>query len=187
MVMTNHSPTPSSPAQAKKSISPTKRTKQVPLELRFLISETCGLIVFVETISGRPHNTDWLRDWYFQQRGAKAEVDRKICQEYSKFLDRSGEKYEASDVSGRRMTLSQRILCMTAECETLDGLLNKLEEILLPEDYNVVEKTYRYFSFFTEGASGNHATRDLLRSLRSFGVVPKIAIWFKSLSKCKSS
>jgi len=147
--MTNKAagPATSPRAKARKSVSSTKSGKQVSLELRFLVNETCGLVGFVETISNRPHKTDRLRDWYFEQ-GEQAKLDTEICDKYSTFLDQSGDRYEAIDVSGRRMTLSQRIECMTVDCETLDDLLNKLRAILGPEDYDVVEKTYRYFQSF---------------------------------------
>jgi hypothetical protein len=118
---------------------------QSRLSINVCTSKICGLVYFVETIAGRPHMTDKLREWYFAQKGGDATLDKEICDKYSKFLNGVGNKYDAPDSTGRQMTLSQRIACITIDCQTLDELLGKLKPILTADDLAVVADAYKHF------------------------------------------
>lgn len=122
-------------------------TNENPLEIRFLVSEPCGLVVFVDTLAGRPHNTEWLSKWYFDQT-KEAKTDKEICAEYSKLLSDIGNNYDAKDSIGRQMDLSQRIKCLSMHFLTLDDLLVELKTLLKPQEYALFEKTYKQFESF---------------------------------------
>lgn len=120
------------------------KSKPVPLEVRFILSEPCGLVVFVETLAGRPHCTQWLSKWYFDQSKETIQ-DKNICASYSKLLSDLDNKYGARDSIGRCMDLSQRIKSLAISCQSLDELLAKLKIFLEPNEYDQFAKTYKYF------------------------------------------
>lgn len=92
-------------------------TIQESLEVRFVLSEPCGLTVFVETLAELPHNTDWFREWYFRKSKTK-DQDKKICKEFSEFLERVDGKYRFKDIVGREMELAQKLSCVATDCKT---------------------------------------------------------------------
>ncbi|MFX4864977.1 hypothetical protein ABTB62_19545, partial [Acinetobacter baumannii] len=86
------------------------------LSINICTSKICGLVYFVETIAGRPHTTERLREWYFahvgsdgESSGCDAEQDKDVSDKYSRFLNAVANKFDAPDSTGRQMSLSQRI------------------------------------------------------------------------------
>lgn len=116
-----------------------------PLEVRFVLSEPCGLSVFVETLAHLPHNTEWLIEWHFKRSKTK-DQDKKICEDFSKFFERVDSKYRFKDNVGREMELAQKLSCVATECTTLDELYARLKPLLQEEDLRVVKDTYEYFA-----------------------------------------
>ncbi len=138
------------------------------LSINICTSKICGLVYFVETIAGRPHTTDGLREWYLAQRCGDAKLDTEICDKYSKFLNDVANKYDAPDSTGRQMTLSQRIACMTIDCQALDELLGKLKPILPAEDLAVVTDAYKHFEPIYESRIWKPRYKRLMQQLEDF-------------------
>lgn len=116
--------------------------------MHFTTSEMSGLASLVDTVAGRPHNTEWLRNWYFEQSGTDKTTDQNLCQQNCQLMSNSGEKYQAKDSIGRLMTPSQRILCTGVNCKTLDEFLEILKKVFSPDDFKILEKTYKLFAPF---------------------------------------
>jgi hypothetical protein len=154
----------------KNSLSSTSaRIKsQSRLSINICTSKICGLVYFVETIAGLPNTTNELREWYLEQSGRDAKLDTEICNKYSKFLNDVANKYDAPDSTGRRMMLSQRIACMTIDCQTLDELLGKLKPILPAEDLAVVTDAYKHFEPIYESRIWKPRYKRLMLQLEDF-------------------
>jgi len=50
--------------------APPAHAQQNSLQLRFLVSETCSLHRFLDILTDDPHATSWVKNWYFEKRGA---------------------------------------------------------------------------------------------------------------------
>ena len=149
------------------STSGTKKS-QSRLSINICTSKLCGLVYFVDTIAGRPHTTDELRKWYLAQRVGDGKLDTEICDKYIKFLNDAANKYDAPDSTGRQMTLSQRIACMTLDCQTLDELLGKLKPILPAEDLALVTDAYKHFEPIYESLIWKPREKRLMQQLEDF-------------------
>jgi hypothetical protein len=144
------------------------RETQSRMSINICTSEICGLVYFVETIAGRPNTTQELRDWYFAQGAGNAGLDKEICEKYSNVLNDVANKYDAPDSTGRRMTLSQRIACMTIDCQTLDELIGKLKPILPSEYLAVVADAYKHFEPIYESCIWKPRHKRLMQQLEDF-------------------
>jgi hypothetical protein len=145
-----------------------KRASKSRLSINICTSKVCGLVYFVETLAKRSNTTHELCNWYFALNGIDAKLDNEICDKYSKFLDDAANKYDAPDSTGRQMTLSQRIACMTIDCETLDDLLGKLKPIIPAEGLAAVTTTYKHFEPIYESRIWKPRHPRLMQQLEEF-------------------
>lgn len=120
-------------------------SRKSPLEINISTSRICGLVYFVETIAGCAHTTPELRKWYLTKKSKDPKRDKLDCQIYSNILDDEANLADTPDRTGRQMTLSQRIACMSTECKTLNDLQNKLKTILPYETYSSLLAIYKHF------------------------------------------
>jgi hypothetical protein len=121
--------------------------KSIPVfQIKFVISEPCSLIRFVDTISERDHTTAWLKEWFFSKRSpAQSIQDKELLEKYKKHLDSISDHYRFKDETGREMNLNQRIACLAANCTTLQQLLPRIKQSVKSSDFPVLKETYSYF------------------------------------------
>ena len=161
------------PSSALASDVESKSQKDSPLTVDYVISEPCSLVAFMDTISGRAHTTEWVKDWFFKRRTtdagpAQVEKERRLCQSYRDVFDRTSNETPWADETGRECDFNQRVLCLAARSSTLAELLEKVKAMTKSSDCEVLKSVFEYFDPIYRSYVWEPRLTVLERQLREF-------------------
>ena len=142
-------PVPASPAILKYDLTSSEKSSAdesllyEEVKVNFVISEACALIRFLDSVSERPHTTNWIPEWYFKHRGGDTSKDKKLIADYRNLMDNSQREF--SDESGRQQDLNQRILSLSAQCQSMPELLTKIKSLFKANEYTKIKSVLEHF------------------------------------------
>jgi hypothetical protein len=132
--------------------SSTEFVKRENPEIRFVTSQPCSLICFLDAIAQRPHTTKWLRGWYEQARQKQTQAendllkdDDDVLKDYQSLLNQQSSAYNFSDPTGRQLDLRQKLIYEAASCQTVEQFLDRCAKFMKTKDLEKLTKIINYF------------------------------------------
>jgi hypothetical protein len=121
------------------------------LQVKFVVSQPCSLLKFINILAERGHTTTWEKEWYDRQCETLAELsgqrasDKEPLATYRKLIEGANKQYKFQDCFGRTRDICDFALMESAFCSTDEELLARLKTKLNKTDLETFSSAIDHF------------------------------------------
>lgn len=121
------------------------------IQLEFVASEPCALVMFINILAERHQTSQWVKVWYEQKCKTTAAFNRNIEQDkthinaYKALINREDKHFKFVDDIGQMRSIDEMILCEAARSNYIPELLTRLKEKLPNDELTALRDVLYYF------------------------------------------